>query len=159
MRFLGNSGSMFHSYSGWAAHHFTPEQVADPLLGGPNADPDADGLQNALEHVLDSPPLTGRQTSLLNLSSTPYESGRLVEISFVYPASLPKDASLIIESSPSLGPLAVWMAYASRTSGQYWTAPVWEELNGNQGDLKVNVTFDYPMATPKMFLRLRAVSP
>jgi len=40
------------SYAGWAAAHFTAQQLADPDLAGPAADPDGDRLPNQLEYLL-----------------------------------------------------------------------------------------------------------
>ncbi|MGC9451915.1 MAG: S8 family serine peptidase [Oceanipulchritudo sp.] len=46
------------SYAGWAAAHFTPEQLADPTLAGHAADPDTDLLPNKLEYLLMLDPWT-----------------------------------------------------------------------------------------------------
>ncbi len=34
------------TYAEWAAQYFTPEELADPAIGGPDADPDATGRSN-----------------------------------------------------------------------------------------------------------------
>ena len=38
-------------YSQWLMSHFTAVEIANPALSGPTADPDGDGLGNALEQV------------------------------------------------------------------------------------------------------------
>lgn len=42
----------------WKQAYFTPEQCADPAISGPNADPDGDGLPNAVERLMAHHPLT-----------------------------------------------------------------------------------------------------
>jgi hypothetical protein len=44
-----------HTLATWQTHHFTPAQLADPLVGGWMADPDGDGINNFREwaHGLD----------------------------------------------------------------------------------------------------------
>jgi hypothetical protein len=44
------------SYAAWSAGYFFPEQLDDPEIGGPNADPDDDGLCNLLEQALTGDP-------------------------------------------------------------------------------------------------------
>ena len=45
-------------YSLWQHTRFTSAQLADSLVSGDTADPDADGLNNLLEYALDTEPLT-----------------------------------------------------------------------------------------------------
>ncbi len=40
----------------WRTQHFTFEQLADPTLSGPDADPDQDGRSNLLEYALGTDP-------------------------------------------------------------------------------------------------------
>ncbi len=51
-------------YSLWRHARFTPAQLADPLVSGDTADPDADGLHNLLEYALDTDPLTATPAPL-----------------------------------------------------------------------------------------------
>jgi hypothetical protein len=44
-------------YAHWQQEHFTPAEIADPLVSGPDADPDRDGYDNRLEHALAGDPL------------------------------------------------------------------------------------------------------
>ena len=52
------------AYAIWQAANFTPPQVADPLISGPNADPDKDGLKNILEFAFNLNPNSGASIQL-----------------------------------------------------------------------------------------------
>jgi surface-anchored protein len=45
------------SYDNWRLTEFTPQQAADPLVSGPEADPDNDGFANAEEFAFGGDPL------------------------------------------------------------------------------------------------------
>lgn len=51
-------------YANWIASQFSPEQQANVLISGPNADPDGDGLSNLLECAFNLQPLTAGQPVL-----------------------------------------------------------------------------------------------
>ena len=54
--------SFHQTYSPWAATQFTPAQLADPLVSGPNSDPDKDGIVNLLESAFNTlPRVAGNQ--------------------------------------------------------------------------------------------------
>ena len=44
------------SFEEWRALHFSPAQLADPLVSGPDANPDGDQLRNFAEYVLGTDP-------------------------------------------------------------------------------------------------------
>ncbi len=46
------------SLDSWALEHFTAEELLDPAISGPNADPDGDGFANLLEYALGLDPRT-----------------------------------------------------------------------------------------------------
>ncbi len=50
------SADVADGYAGWLEEFFTPEEIADPAVGGPNADPDDDGIPNLLEYALGGDP-------------------------------------------------------------------------------------------------------
>lgn len=45
-------------FAGWKATRFSPDELADPTVGGDHADPDGDGLSNLLEYALALEPRT-----------------------------------------------------------------------------------------------------
>ena len=55
------------TYADWAAAHFTPEELADPALSGPDADPDGDHLTNGEEFLAWTDP--NQPDSVLQISS------------------------------------------------------------------------------------------
>jgi hypothetical protein len=46
------------NFASWQSSQFSAEQLADPLISGPVADPDGDGISNQQEYVLGLLPLT-----------------------------------------------------------------------------------------------------
>lgn len=52
------NGPLAHTFDGWTSIHFPQEERADPVISGPNSDPDADGLVNLLEYALQLDPKT-----------------------------------------------------------------------------------------------------
>lgn len=51
------------TYATWTATHFDAAQLKDPLLSGPMADPDKDGLLNLIEFAGDGHPLVSDRTA------------------------------------------------------------------------------------------------
>jgi hypothetical protein len=44
------------TFSEWQASYFTPAELADPAISGPEADPDGDGQKNLIEYAFDRDP-------------------------------------------------------------------------------------------------------
>ena len=44
------------NFAAWQSAYFTPDQIADDTVGGPNADPDGDGVSNLLEFAFNLDP-------------------------------------------------------------------------------------------------------
>ncbi len=57
-------------YSTWASTQFSAPQLADPLISGPLADPDQDGLVNLLESVFNLSPLAAGNPILASGTGT-----------------------------------------------------------------------------------------
>jgi hypothetical protein len=53
--------------SAWLDHYFTAMELADPNIGEWQADPDADGLDNALEFAMGANPLDPQSAGLLEI--------------------------------------------------------------------------------------------
>jgi hypothetical protein len=159
MKYLAGSGKLFHSYAVWMADRFTPVEQLDVLLSGPAADFDGDGVVNAIEYVLDTPPKSATTPAPISLSTIAHPEGHYVEISFTYPASLPKNATLVMESSPDLDLSAVWTPLASRTESQYWSSGNVSEELLNDGRRRATGMFNYPLSAPRVFFRLKVDAP
>lgn len=65
------SQSQFLTY---LARFFTPQQMANPAITGPNADPDRDGINNLLEYAFDLDP---READITGLPATSTRNGYL----------------------------------------------------------------------------------
>lgn len=53
----------------WATRYFNPEQLQDPLISGPDADPDRDGVPNRIERELNLSPLNSASTVTLSIGN------------------------------------------------------------------------------------------
>ena len=59
-------GNVGLTYEKWQAEEFTEEELADPNIGGPDADPDGDGIKNLLEFAfVGNPKKRDRRRDLL----------------------------------------------------------------------------------------------
>lgn len=76
---LGSPGasdaSLAQEYRGWSHFHFTTQELNDPSVSGPYADPDGDGRNNATEYALGTDPGKADQPLLefvwLDVAGTP----------------------------------------------------------------------------------------
>jgi hypothetical protein len=59
------------AYDVWAATQFTPPQLMNPAVSGPNADPDSDGFTNQQEFLAGTNPLDAASKLELRLTPTP----------------------------------------------------------------------------------------
>lgn len=69
-------------FQDWLGSHFTPQDLGNPGVSGPEADPDGDGFRNADEYVLGNSPLSG-DVAPLRLTVSPDK------IDFAFPAKPP----------------------------------------------------------------------
>lgn len=58
-------------YTVWAGERFSPSQLMNAAVSGPNADPDGDGFNNHAEFLAGTNPLDGNSKLKLNLTPTP----------------------------------------------------------------------------------------
>ncbi|MGL5019880.1 MAG: hypothetical protein ACRDBP_17220, partial [Luteolibacter sp.] len=92
---------VFPAKGAWRALHFSPAELADPLISGGSADPDGDGFTNDEEYRF--------QTDPRNASARPVLSGKIVndggllraDFSSSYPLDA-TDCTLFVESSTDL---------------------------------------------------------
>lgn len=123
----------------WQNDQFTLEDLANPLISGPDADPDGDGLSNDQEYLFGLLPLTG------NPSPSPATSLSGNQLSLTFIATLatgPGYAGLTrrytLESSPAL-------------NGSAWTPlPGYTDIPGNGQ----TVIYTVPATQPHAFYRL-----
>lgn len=87
------------TYETWAAGMFTAEELADPTISGPNADPDGDFLINRLEYVMATNP--HRRSNQPFQIRTKEAHGFGAVISFPWVREL-EDMSYRLESSQDL---------------------------------------------------------
>ncbi|HNQ74802.1 MAG TPA: exo-alpha-sialidase [Verrucomicrobiota bacterium] len=59
------------AYDLWKAEQFSPEQLMDPGISGPDADPDGDGFTNQAEFTAGTNPLSAASRLQLRISPTP----------------------------------------------------------------------------------------
>jgi len=72
------------AYAAWQALHFTPAEIANPLISGPDADPDKDGQKNLIEFAFGLNPKSGSSLS----PPAPQMVGGNYVISFTEPAGM-----------------------------------------------------------------------
>lgn len=71
------------SFDTWQIEQFTPAQLADDLISGPNADPDQDGIVNLLEYAfLTNPVIVNPQNELIQTGATEIGSETYLTITF-----------------------------------------------------------------------------
>lgn len=59
------TGDFAAGYEAWQNTHFTAGQLSDPMISDASADPDGDGLSNALEYAMGSNPLVADSEGLV----------------------------------------------------------------------------------------------
>ncbi|MBK8039489.1 MAG: hypothetical protein IPK22_20500 [Verrucomicrobiaceae bacterium] len=144
----------------WTRQHFTTEQLADPLVSGPEADADGDGVSNALEFLFGRLPHQREGERGWSLSSTTPAAGqRRAVFTFNRLAVLPQGTTVRIEQS---GDLQSWTSVAQKLQNAAWTFPVAgvsvEEVPLLDGRIETRVAVE-ESASINRFLRLRLVLP
>lgn len=86
--FAANSGTT--DYEAWKGANFTALELADPLVSGDAADPDADGISNLLEFALGGLPKTSDVSILSVASLTAVGADR--HFTFTYQRRMPPSA-------------------------------------------------------------------
>jgi hypothetical protein len=127
------------SFAAWQSQYFTAEQLADPTISGPTADPYGSGVPNLLAYALQLNPATVRPT---DVPSPVITNGHLTVTYFV-PNSI-SDISYIVEVSSDL---QTW------NSGSGYTSIV-TSVPGSSGTT-ITVQDQLPATTQKHFMRLR----
>lgn len=142
----------------WTRLHFTPQQLADPLVSGPAADADGDGVSNALEFVFGRLPHQREGERGWSLTSTTPAAGqRRAVFTFNRLALLPLGAAVLIEQAEDL---QSWTPVAIKVIDAAWHFPVAgvsvEEVTLPDGRIETRVTVE-ESASLNRFLRLRVL--
>jgi len=134
-------------YAEWAADYFTPAEVANPLIGAEDADPDEDGKSNFYEYATGDDPLTNFVSSHPQLQHITTQAGHdRAALIYQRPVTRLSSVTYMVETSEDLTP-ASWVEL-----------PVAHEpLSGFQENLPVQVVDPSPF-NPRRFYRL-TVSP
>ncbi len=86
------------NFSSWQNGHFTPQQLNDPTISGPNQDPDGDGVSNLLEYALNGDPLDAAS------NNRPVESHDATYFSIIYTRVLAaSDLDYQVQQATSVG--------------------------------------------------------
>lgn len=128
------------SFSSWLVDNFTPEQIANTSLTGPNADFDGDGYRNLVEYAL------GLDPKVAGNAATPEVAASASEWTFTYTRPADRtDVTYVVEVSTNL---TAWT-----------TTNVTHELVGGHGGVET-WRASYPQsAASTLFFRLRVSSP
>ncbi len=142
----------------WTRLHFTPQQLADPLISGPEADADGDGVSNALEFLFGRLPHQREGERGWSLTSTTPAAGqRRAVFTFNRLAVLPLGAAVLLEQSEDL---QSWNPVAIKVVDAAWHFPVAgvsvEEITLPDGRIETRVTVEESSSLNR-FLRLRVL--
>jgi hypothetical protein len=127
------------SFTSWQSQYFTAEQLADPTISGPTADPYGSGVPNLLAYALQLNPATVRPT---DVPSPVITNGHLTVTYFV-PNSI-SDITYIVEVSSDL---QLW------NSGSGYTSVI-TSVPSSTGTT-ITVQDAIPATTQKHFMRVR----
>ena len=138
----GSASAMIHDkpFDAWRAAHFTTGELGDPLISGPEADPDHDGLANLMEYAF---ALVPQEASVLSWS-TPQIVANFLTLSYTRPQPPPPDVRYEGETSAILP--GAWTADAVELA----------VTTNSNGTATVTIRDSVSIATaPQHFLRLR----
>ena len=144
----------------WMQGHFTPAELADPAIGGINADSDGDGVTNGLEFLFGRHPRNQESEAGTTFSGGPQPSGaRRAVFSFIRTATLTPGTVLEIDESADL---SYWWTVVQKNTDTPWSAfypdVTIDEQTQPDGRIKTTITIDEWMSEPR-FLRLRMTVP
>ena len=138
-----------YEFSDWRSLHFTAAEQLDPLISGPEADADADGLSNALESVLGLDP---RMHSPLPLDGGAENSDWI--FTFTVASVIPTDMTMHFDHSILL---ATGWASAADHNGANWVPVAPATLTEMPMGAVTEVMIRMPSVGNRLFGRIRAV--
>ncbi len=122
----------------WRNQYFTDTEIADPLIGAWQADPDADGINNELEFAMGTNPLVAQTLGSMRIE--PDVGGQLLS----FPGSASAAVSIGMEESSTLQ--NPWQALATPTFNPGNSR--WELLVPGSGDKNFFRTTVTPLTSP-----------
>lgn len=132
------SFTVLDNFGTWSAAQFTPDQLANLAISGPQADPDADGLVNLVEYALGLAPLSANGGSTLAIARD--------ETSWIVTYTRPSNRTDLIYTVETSGDLANW-----NTSNVTHTR-LSTSNDGNTQTWQARLPFD---ANPRALFRLK----
>ena len=144
------------TYIQWSAGFFNPTEMGNPLISGPRADPDFDGIANVLEAALGGNPKVsdgGVQQPIARWLTSPTGFG----IEFNRANIIPGDITLTVRGSHSL---ILWTPLTTKLGLNPWTgAATVTETNSLPSKTNVIIRDTLSSSTTPRFLRLDASVP
>lgn len=154
---IGSLEGSVSGYAQWITMVFDANQQGDLTTSGVKADPDGDGLPNAVEYALGSHPLVRDPPPTAAMVS---QSGAIRgSIGFTRKGEIPQGVSLVVEESTDM---LDWEDLATKTGTAPWTGTATvEETPGAGGIIQVKVISPASITTlpARRFLRLQAFAP
>ncbi len=143
VNFTATTGGGGSPYSNWRTSFFTPGELADQNISGPNADPDRDGIVNLLEYAFNLRPKVSESASLPQVGYQPSAGpAAFLTLTFTRLTGNPGIAYNALEAPGTAGP---WTSVAASY-----------EVLFNNGTTET-VRAKTPIGTGKKFLRLQVV--
>ena len=152
-----------HAFADWLAAHFSTAELSDAAVSGPAADPDQDGIPNAIEAAIGSSPTERTpQTQVLTMISTTPSGAVRTNVLSARRAELPvTNLTLEVQGSTSLEP-DIWTKLAERSGDEDWvitdpTALLISESAAIGGTVPCTIQETLPLAQgQRRFYRLSA---
>ncbi len=86
-------------YSSWQTDKFSSDELNDPTVSGDNADPDGDGLKNALEYALALDPKAGNSAAFLPQSTV---TGTTLALTYLRPTTPVSGVTFLVQKNSEL---------------------------------------------------------
>ncbi|MGD7654308.1 MAG: hypothetical protein ACQCXQ_13900, partial [Verrucomicrobiales bacterium] len=140
------------TYGTWRELYFSETERFDPLVSGPTADPDGDGLDNTIEYAFGFDPVNAPTAAELAALPRLTRIGETSSIGFSLPETPGDDLIYRVEASTEMTP-TTWVSLAEKTADGDWSGEV---SVGAASDGRVSLTLvvpDEPL-TPRRFFRV-----
>ncbi len=130
-------------YVSWQSTYFSPAELGNPAISGPDADPDGDGLSNGMEYAFGLQPKSASSSQFLPQSSN---AGPTLVMSYLRPVGGGlADVTYTVQTANNNDLGGTWVNAASGTD--YTTLVT--TVGVPSGYEKVTVTFTSPVTTKK----------